>query len=117
MPAGKALKLEALQDFTDDKDVPRIAGDEWQIEGPCTYFPRPEVKSSGRVDSVVVSYMEALHLRAKRDLVDKTGNKRVTGMYRRGDISCLIKGGFSLQGWYNWINVWKLLDCQGFVWI
>jgi len=79
VPAGKALKLEALQDFTDDKDVPRIAGDEWQIEGPCTYFPRPEVKSSGRVDSVVVSYMEALHLRAKRDLVDKTGNKRVTG--------------------------------------
>jgi len=78
VPAGKALRLEALTDFM-DKGVQRIAGDEWQIEGPCTYFPQPEVKASGKVESVIISYMEALHLRAKRDLVDKDGNKRVTG--------------------------------------
>ena len=80
VPATKAIKLEALADF-DDNGVKRIAGDEWQIEGPCTYFPRPEVKVSGKVDSVVVSYLEALHLKAKVDLVDKDGNERVTGMF------------------------------------
>ena len=78
VPAGKAVKLEALVDF-DDKGVKRIAGDEWQIEGPCTYLPQPEVRVSSKVDSVIITYQQALHLKAKQDLVDKDGNDRVTG--------------------------------------
>lgn len=83
--AGNALKLEALMDFN-DKGVARVAGDEWQIEGPCTYYPRPEQKIKGRVPSVVIAHRQALHLRAKADLVDKDGKTRVTGeewLYRK----------------------------------
>jgi len=84
--AGKALKLQALIDF-DDNGKKRVAGDEWQVEGPCTYFPKPaEEKIIGRVDSVILSHQQALRLKAKADLVDKDGHARVTGeewLYRR----------------------------------
>jgi len=78
VPAGKAIKLEALMDFNDN-GVKRIAGDEWHIEGPRTYYPQPEVKVVGKVESVIIKFEQALHLKAKRDLVDKDENNRVTG--------------------------------------
>jgi len=76
--ASKALKLEALVDF-DDNGVMRVAGDRWQIKGPCTYYPQPECKMVGEVDPTVILENTALHLRAKIDLVDQNGNQRVTG--------------------------------------
>jgi len=83
---GKAMRLQALIDF-DDNGTQRISGDEYQIEGPCTYFPRPsEEKITGKVDSVVISHQQALRLKAKADLVDKDGTARVTGeeyLYRK----------------------------------
>jgi len=78
IPAGKALKLEALADF-DDNGTIRVAGDRWQIEGPCTFYPKPECKRIGEVSPTIILKNSALHLKAKIDLVDKNGNHRVTG--------------------------------------
>ena len=41
---NSALKLTALRDFVDANKVRRIAGDEWLLYGPCTYYPRIEEK-------------------------------------------------------------------------
>ena len=76
--ANKALKLQALVDF-DDKGTKRVAGDEWQVEGPCTYYPRPECKQISTVEPMVITYGTALMLSAKRDLKDRNGKDRVTG--------------------------------------
>lgn len=38
------IHLRALTDF-DDGDVLRPAGAEWQLQGPLTYVPQPEVVS------------------------------------------------------------------------
>lgn len=40
-----AIHLRALTDFTDDDGVARPAGAEWQLRGPLTYMPQPEVVS------------------------------------------------------------------------
>ena len=80
MKASKALRLEALVDF-DDNGVMRVAGDRWQIKGPCTYYPKPECKMVGDVDPTVILENTALHLRAKIDLVDQNGTQRVTGLW------------------------------------
>lgn len=78
VPPSKAMKLQALVDF-DDNGTLRTAGDEWQIEGPCTYYPRSECKTVGMVDPLIITHDSALHLRAKIDLVDNKGVERVTG--------------------------------------
>ena len=75
---GQGLKLRALVDF-EEKGTQRIAGDEWMIEGPHTYYPRPEVKEVAKVSPQVIGNGCALHMRAQRDLVDKSGVSRVTG--------------------------------------
>ena len=72
------MKLEALTDF-DDNGTIRVAGDRWQIEGPCTFYPKPECKRIGEVSPNIILENSALHLKAKIDLVDKNGNHRVTG--------------------------------------
>ena len=77
---GNALKVQALVDFKDGK-TQRVSGEEWHIEGPCTYYPRPECKEKGTVKSIVINYGMALRLQAQRDLVDKNGKFRVTGLY------------------------------------
>ena len=41
---NQAICLKAVLDF-EDGDVKRLAGDLWQIEGPCTYMPAAEVVS------------------------------------------------------------------------
>ena len=38
---NEALRLKALRDFVDEKNVKRMAGDEWHFEGPgWWFFPR-----------------------------------------------------------------------------
>ena len=44
IPPKHGLKLRALLSFESGEEK-RIAGDEWQLEGPLTYYPRPEVVS------------------------------------------------------------------------
>ncbi|XP_057307878.1 major vault protein-like [Hydractinia symbiolongicarpus] len=78
VPSCKALKLQALVSF-DDNGVERVAGEEWQIEGPRTYYPRPECKNLGIVEPCVILLGTALRLKAKQDLVDKNGKERMTG--------------------------------------
>jgi len=43
--AGHGLHLRSLVDF-DDEGVARRCGDEWQLVGPVTYIPNPDVVSS-----------------------------------------------------------------------
>ena len=43
--ANHALKIRAVLDHTDSKGIKRNAGDEWQIEGPCLFYPSPNVVS------------------------------------------------------------------------
>lgn len=74
-----AIKLEAIRNFVDEKKVEINAGDEWLIEGPCTYYPRIEEKIVAKIDSQVISEGQALRLRAKQMLVDKAGTKRKAG--------------------------------------
>ena len=79
IPANSAFKLLAKLDFTDQDDVKRIAGDEWLIEGPCSYIPRKEVEVLEEVKSTLIKPNEALKIRAKRDCTDKNNVKRFTG--------------------------------------
>ncbi len=44
IPPKHGLKLRALLSFESGEEK-RIAGDEWQLEGPLTYYPQPEVVS------------------------------------------------------------------------
>lgn len=41
--ANHGVHLKALVDIEDYGGVARKAGDEWQLKGPLTYVPRPEV--------------------------------------------------------------------------
>eukprot|EP01087_Luapelamoeba_hula_P015187 TRINITY_DN4506_c0_g1_i2.p1 TRINITY_DN4506_c0_g1~~TRINITY_DN4506_c0_g1_i2.p1 ORF type:complete len:480 (-),score=83.75 TRINITY_DN4506_c0_g1_i2:55-1494(-) len=61
------------------RPVSRVAGDEWLLPGPCTYYPRIEVEVKDVVQGLVLKPDQALHLRALYDLVDGTGTKRKAG--------------------------------------
>ncbi|XP_028390811.1 major vault protein-like [Dendronephthya gigantea] len=78
VPEHKAIKLKANVDC-DVNGIERKAGEMWQIEGPTTYIPSPDVKTMGFRDAIVIGYGEAIRLKAKQDLVDKSNRKRVTG--------------------------------------
>ena len=72
--------MQALVDF-DDSGTARKSGEEWQVEGPRTYYPRPECKVLGVVEPHIITYGTALRLRAKQVLTDRNGNERVSGVY------------------------------------
>ncbi len=79
VPANTALRLRAILDYEDDSGEKRVAGDEWLFEGPGTYIPRKEVVVDETIRATVVKSNQAIKLRARKELVDKTGEKRVTG--------------------------------------
>ncbi|VDI74248.1 Hypothetical predicted protein [Mytilus galloprovincialis] len=58
--------------------VKHQAGEEWQLNGPRTYIPRPEVEVQGIVNPTVLKEGEALRLRAKQGFMDRYDNERVT---------------------------------------
>ncbi|EDO49176.1 predicted protein [Nematostella vectensis] len=87
----QGLRLCATVDHIDG-EVQRVAGEMWQLEGPLTYHPTPYAVSipylpSNLYDAEVTSTIkasiihpgEAIRLKAKQDLIDKHGKKRVTG--------------------------------------
>eukprot|EP00112_Aurelia_sp_Birch-Aquarium-sp1_P016580 Seg3777.2 transcript_id=Seg3777.2/GoldUCD/mRNA.D3Y31 product="Major vault protein" protein_id=Seg3777.2/GoldUCD/D3Y31 len=78
IPAKHGLKLRALVDFESESEK-RIAGDEWQLEGPMTYYPKPEVEIIENVTPHIIQHDQAVRLRAKQDLKDHKGVQRVTG--------------------------------------
>ncbi|XP_055008499.1 major vault protein [Boleophthalmus pectinirostris] len=74
-----ALRLQALLDFTDASGTKRTAGDEWLFEGPGTYIPRKEVVVLETIKATVIRENQAIRLRARKEGVDRSGVKRVTG--------------------------------------
>lgn len=71
-----ALRLRATRDSAAHK-----AGDEWLFEGPGLYVPSVDgdVEIVERIAGVVLGPLDGLHLKAKRDFVDRSGARRKTG--------------------------------------
>lgn len=78
IPRYQALKLEALQDFTDD-ETKRVAGDEWLEFGPKIYIPRVEVKIVYEIKPYTIQFNRAIKVRAQRETKDHKGKERNAG--------------------------------------
>ncbi|KAM9457874.1 major vault protein [Clarias gariepinus] len=74
-----ALRLQALLDFEEDNGEKRVAGDEWLFEGPGTYIPKKEVAVLETIKATVIRENQAIRLRARKEGVDRSGVRRVTG--------------------------------------
>ncbi|CAF2987786.1 unnamed protein product [Rotaria sp. Silwood2] len=80
VPANSALRLKAVLDFEDETTKEqRRAGDEWLFEGPATYIPRKEVSVEEQIRATVIGSNQAIRLCAKKEIVDRSGQRRVTG--------------------------------------
>jgi len=80
VPANSALRLKAVLDFDDEiNKEQRKAGDEWLFEGPATYIPRKEVSVEEQIRATVIGSNQAIRLCAKKEIVDRSGQRRVTG--------------------------------------
>lgn len=69
-----ALRLHAIRDFldiVDDKEVKRVAGDEYMFKGPGTYVPRVEVQVAEIVRAIIIKPGTALKLRARRETMSQ----------------------------------------------
>jgi len=75
---NEALKLRANR-YYEDSEAKRHAGDEWLHRGPCSYVPRIECEILEIVKPITIKSNVALRIRAKRETVDKYGNKRKAG--------------------------------------
>lgn len=91
---NQAFRLRATRDFsetitatitttateiTEPQTIERLAGDEWLFEGPGTYIPRIEVEVVQVVNATIIKPNQALCLQARRDCVDRLGNRRIAG--------------------------------------
>ncbi|CAF3372443.1 unnamed protein product [Rotaria socialis] len=74
-----ALRLRAVLDFTNDHSELVRAGDEFLFQGPGTYFPRKEVSVEEQIKAVILKPNEAVRLRAKKEMTDRSGVARETG--------------------------------------
>jgi len=86
-----ALRLRALRDVALEvpapagskdaaaKKVAYRAGDEWLFRGPGTYYPRVEVQIQDIVRAIVIKPLQALRLRARKELVDADKKARKAG--------------------------------------
>ncbi|CAF0830342.1 unnamed protein product [Rotaria sordida] len=80
VPANSALRLKAVLDFEDETThEQRRAGDEWLFEGPATYIPRKEVSVEEQIRATVIGSNQAIRLCAKKEIIDRAGQHRVTG--------------------------------------
>ncbi len=80
VPANSALRLKAVLDFDDETaKEQRKAGDEWLFEGPATYIPRKEVSVEEQIRATVIGPNQAIRLCAKKEIIDRAGQRRVTG--------------------------------------
>ncbi|CAL8071860.1 unnamed protein product [Calicophoron daubneyi] len=76
---NRALRLEAVTDFTDSNGTKRVAGEQWMFEGPATYYPRKEVKIVRPEVGQKIEPNTALCMRAVKNCVDRSGKPRVYG--------------------------------------
>lgn len=77
--ANTALRLKAVLDFEQEDGNTRVAGDEWLFEGPGTFIPHKEVVVEETVRATVIKPNQSIKLRARKETLDRDGNKRVTG--------------------------------------
>ena len=78
LEANHALRVRAVRDFKDD-GVQRTAGDEWMIQGPCTYVPHTCKQVLATVPAHYVNINEALKLTAVNTFTDSEGVVRKVG--------------------------------------
>ncbi len=78
---NEALVLRAVRPFSDerDKNKERFVTDEYLFKGPGTYIPRVEEEVLRKIESRIVLPNNGIVLKAKRDLIDASGEKRVAG--------------------------------------
>jgi major vault protein len=74
-----AFMLKAIRDFTDEKGLKHVAGDEWLHYGPGTYVPKVESEIIKEIGPLTVRPNCALKLKALKATTDKYGNDRMAG--------------------------------------
>ena len=95
-----ALRLRALRDVKIEEDNEVVAeeaaaattkkaaakiskqyraGDEWLFRGPGTYYPRVEVQIQDIVRAIIIKPLQALRLRARKELRDSLNKPRKAG--------------------------------------
>ena len=74
-----AYLLRALRDFVDDKNVSRVAGDQWLFYGPGIYIQRIECEAIKEVSPLTIKPNFALKLRAIRATKDRDNIERKAG--------------------------------------
>jgi len=79
VPAGEALKLRAIRDFSAEEQGDVYAGDEWLFKGPGTYYPRVDVQVAETHTAQIIMPNQALRLRARRACTDGKGASRSAG--------------------------------------
>ncbi|WAR20713.1 MVP-like protein [Mya arenaria] len=77
--AGQAIRVEAVYDHTDEDDEERLACEQWQIPGPCLFYPTPNMKMVDIIDPIIIKTGMAVKVRAQQGFTDDEGRERVTG--------------------------------------
>ncbi|KAK3097161.1 hypothetical protein FSP39_006955, partial [Pinctada imbricata] len=75
--ANYGIRLYVKLDFEDELGK-HYAGDTYQLEGPLTYKPRPEVDVREIVEPVIVRSGTVLKIKATQEFTDRNGTERVT---------------------------------------
>lgn len=77
---NEALKLLANRDFYDKiNNKHRSVGDEWILPGPIVYIDQIEITVIKVIKAEIITLNTALRVVAKKDYVDRTQVKRITG--------------------------------------
>ncbi|XP_072026388.1 major vault protein-like [Amphiura filiformis] len=76
---NEAVRLQALQEFTDKDGVKRVAEEEWLVREAGAYLPGVYEQVLTIESAYILTQWEGLHLEAKYACVDAQGKKRTAG--------------------------------------
>jgi len=78
---NEALVLRASRPFSDERDSgkERFVNDEYLFKGPGTYIPRVEEDVLKKLEARIILPNNGVVLKAKRDCIDATGEKKSAG--------------------------------------
>ena len=76
---NEALRLVAARNFKNKAGKQVVAGDEWLLVGPGTYYPRIEESNLHGITAEIIGQQQALRLRAREQTTDANGVKRTSG--------------------------------------
>lgn len=73
--------LKADRPFVDEREsnIERFVNDEYLFKGPGTYVPRIDESVVRKIEALTILPNSGIVLKAKRNLTDATGGKRVAG--------------------------------------